>query len=565
MNNNGREVIRIYGAPGTGKTTYLINEMMKGLKEKRVKPEKIMFTTFTKSAGLEARRRVEKQLGIGRKKLKWFGNIHSLCFKKLGYKRSDVVKEEEIEELMKKKGIEYKRRGNVTGNEEELVLYIDQYSAEGNFIMYVIDQCRLRDIKISEWMKGIDKYTMDMCMKRFGVTTEDIEMIREYYEEWKEENDKVDFIDMIEYELLDEEYPDIRWLIIDEMQDTYPLIMKLYRKYMDICDVIYMAGDPYQTIYEWCGADPYMMLNIDVDSEVVLGKSYRLPELIWEKAKALIYKKYGKEKYYDLEYVKARKGQGWFKKIEDGTQVYEILRDYVKNRNGYGKRTIYVLCRTRRYVVEFCKNLLINGIPFNVIKGANQIWTDGMVRLYNVLLKIEENKKGIPHTYGIDEIKTFIRYMPGNNIIVKYGYKKKIDGTIESTRLFHDKYTIKDIEDMLFINIKEYGIVDLIEKSLLSNNQKKALKSYIANNHYRRIESIDIHVGTIHSAKGLEADTVFLCLDEPYEIRTNLLMREIELSETRVIYVGMTRAKKELYLFRNCFNYESDDVWGWID
>ena len=90
----------VLGPPGTGKTTTLLNEVDKYLKN--TDPDKIGFFSFTQKAAYEARDRAMKKFNFSEDDLPYFRTLHSLAFRRLGLKKEDVMQSKHYEDLGKK-------------------------------------------------------------------------------------------------------------------------------------------------------------------------------------------------------------------------------------------------------------------------------------------------------------------------------------------------------------------------------------------------------------------------------------------------------------------------------
>ena len=92
----------VLGPPGTGKTTTLLNKVDNYLKE--TDPDKIGYFAFTQKAAYEARDRAIKKFNLTEDDLPYFRTLHSLAFRKLGYKKDQVMQPRHYKDLGKKLG-----------------------------------------------------------------------------------------------------------------------------------------------------------------------------------------------------------------------------------------------------------------------------------------------------------------------------------------------------------------------------------------------------------------------------------------------------------------------------
>ena len=92
------KTIKIFGSPGTGKTTTLLKLLEEKISE-GFKPEKIGFVSFTRRAVREARSRVIKKFNLSEDDLEYFRTIHSLCYRTLNINSGQVFKGERVKEF----------------------------------------------------------------------------------------------------------------------------------------------------------------------------------------------------------------------------------------------------------------------------------------------------------------------------------------------------------------------------------------------------------------------------------------------------------------------------------
>ena len=126
----------VIGPPGTGKTTTLLNEVDKYLKQ--TDPNKIGYFSFTQKAAYEARDRAMDKFNYSEDDLPYFRTLHSLAFRRLGIKKENVMQRRHYEDLGKKINM------RLDYNE-----YDKQYSGlftTGSDILRIIHLARLKGI-----------------------------------------------------------------------------------------------------------------------------------------------------------------------------------------------------------------------------------------------------------------------------------------------------------------------------------------------------------------------------------------------------------------------------------
>ena len=123
----------IFGPPGTGKTTKLLDILRKEI-DSGTKPNKIAFVSFTRKAIKEATDRVEETFGLTKRDLPYFKTLHAMCYHELGLVSGEVMGRRDYQELGDLLGIDFSQYVNIEDGvppEEakgDYFLYIDQFA-----------------------------------------------------------------------------------------------------------------------------------------------------------------------------------------------------------------------------------------------------------------------------------------------------------------------------------------------------------------------------------------------------------------------------------------------------
>lgn len=249
----------VFGPPGTGKTTYLLRKLEELLKT--YAPEEIAFVSFTKKGAYEGKERAIKKFGFAENQTPYFRTLHSIAFRELGLKVSDMVD-----------------RGH----------YKDFSHATGmNFVGYYTEELKHNDdaYLFYDGMYRNNKRGSQNLLKTLDI--DKLKFVRNNYKKFKEHYHLLDFTDIIEMCVNKGVKLPVKVAIVDEAQDLTTLQWKMVMTAFRGCRELYLAGDDDQAIYEWSGADVNYFLNVEHTSFKLLDKSYRLPDNILDFSKRI--------------------------------------------------------------------------------------------------------------------------------------------------------------------------------------------------------------------------------------------------------------------------------------
>jgi superfamily I DNA/RNA helicase len=311
----------IFGAPGCGKTTYLINVLKEVLKS--YAPERIAIVSFTKKGAYELLNRALAEFDLPEDAFPYARTLHSICFRALNMSIYDMLSKNDYRDFSKAMNMNfvgYYTEEFFHNDDRFLHLY---FLKQNNYDMYI----KVRD-----------------AMQENIIT---LKHVAHNYKRYKEHAKKHDFTDMLLNTIKKDINLDIDIAIIDEAQDLTTL-------QWDTCDVlfknakrIYIAGDDDQAIYEWTGADITRFLSID-GTKTILNKSWRLRSNLLTFAKKITSK-------IDVRVDKD------FKPLEEGGNIhyYNTIKDFKFNP----EESYYCLARNnyylKRYTTELKRQTLI--------------------------------------------------------------------------------------------------------------------------------------------------------------------------------------------------------------
>ena len=591
-NTEGPSLV-IAGA-GSGKTKVLTHKIAYLMGEKNVSPFNILAITFTNKAANEMKERVEKLVGDVARDM-WIGTFHSICVRilrryidRIGFDSSFIIFDTSdqrtlIKECLKKLDIDDKMFTDRSvqfeiSNAKNEMLEPEQYQARamGDF----------RKEKIAEI------YTL--------------------YQNRLKENNAIDFDDIINFtikilmnnpDVLEYYTEKFKYVLVDEYQDTnkaqFTLVSILASRYGNIT----VVGDNDQGIYSFRGADISNILNFERDFPgtkiIKLEQNYRCTQNILNAANAVI-------KNNEVKYKKSL----WTENEEGGLPIVYSARDeydegrYIVEQIEHLKREEYykysdfaILYRMNTQSRAIEDILRREDVPYKIIGGLKFYERKEIkdiisyLRLINnpsdnIALKriINEPKRGIGKT-SLDKIQN-ISDETGISMyeIIKdaatYGLNRVYANAQEFVSVIEELRTIKDetkISELIKLTLNKTGYTKALEteNTIEAENRIANLEEFLTvavefeeqeadqnlNNFLEGItltsdidgmdeEQETVTLMTLHSAKGLEFPVVFLVGMEEGIFPGHKSMAEpkdLE-EERRLCYVGITRAKNQLFL-----------------
>jgi superfamily I DNA/RNA helicase len=499
----------IFGPPGTGKTTRLIN-IVKDELDRGTAPDKIAFMSFSKKAAEEARERAAQSLGIDDQQMIWFRTLHSFAFNVLGMNSQKVLK-----------GADYNKIGDLLGlpmqstaslKSDEGILF-SPGQALGDQYHSIIQLARVTGNSLE-----------DQFNKQWGnnrLHYQQLKLVDQVITDYKKQTDKIDFVDMIERFVVRGECPLFDVLIIDEAQDLVPLQWRMVHEVIKPnAKRVYYAGDDDQCIYSWMGVNVSDFLNAS-EHKVVLDKSYRLPRQVYDLADSMV-------KGLDVRQQKV-----WSPTDKTGSVVWH--HDILDVDITTGEWLI--LARTNNIANRIANMLKEQGFLFWRDGGAGWSVSSNVLNGIEVWLQLCKNQFVSPKDLKI------LQKLLHPSMITKSGRRKLTNLDPEAV------YNLTDLQKLCGVTATvETPWYDALK---VSENERIYITSV-----RRRGESIlsgkpRIRISTIHKAKGGEADNVLLSLESSPVIKRLGDSQE----EIRTFYVGMTRARKSLHIVDSFSNY----------
>jgi len=597
LNKNQKEAIidlegpcLIVAGAGSGKTRVLTSRVVHIIKEKKAWPNQILCVTFTNKAAREMQNRIANFLKEKQTSIPWLGTFHSVSAKLLR-RHAEAV------------GLN--SRFTIIDQEDQLRLIKNICKAENIDIKKIAPQLILAII--NQWKnKGL--LPKDVVVKK-GLPLENaILKVYKFYQERLKILNSCDFGDLILHcvtmfennsDILELYLKNFKYILVDEYQDSNHIQSKwlnlLAKKNNNICCV----GDDDQSIYSWRGAEIKNFLNFNKTYKntkiIKLEQNYRSTQNILSAASGLIAKnndRLGKKLWTDGKDGELIKLTCYKNGREEATGISDIIEQKLKKK--YSLNSISILVRAIFQTREFEERFLKIGMGYRVI-GGTKFYERAEIKDSVAFLRIVNQKNddlaferiiNVPkRAVGDSTIKQLYDWARKNKKSLedsavellqlnKIKPKTKL-GLVKILNLFNKwRLDLKEKKhyELMEIILDESGYSKMLKdkKDLENEGRLENLKELIRgmhdfNNlqgfleHVALATSIDqdwdgkkVNLMTIHAAKGLEFDAVFLPgweeglfpHQKSLEEKGDLALEE----ERRLAYVGLTRAKKESFI-----------------
>ncbi len=597
LNKNQKEAVielegpcLIVAGAGSGKTRVLTSRVAHIIKTKKAWPNQILCVTFTNKAAREMQNRITDLLKEKQSSIPWLGTFHSVCAKIL---------------RRHAEAIGLNSHFTIIDQEDQLRLIKNICKAE-NIDIKKIAPVFILSI-INQW-KNKGQLPKNINIKRGVPLERNILTIYKNYQERLKILNSCDFGDLILHCVtMFENNPDIlelysknfKYILVDEYQDSNYIQDKwlnlLVKKNNNICCV----GDDDQSIYSWRGAEIANFLNFNKtykDTKIIkLEQNYRSTQNILSAASGLIANnddRLGKKLWTDGEDGDPVKLTCYKNGKEEAIGISDIIEQKLKKK--YSLNNISILVRAIFQTREFEERFLKIGMGYRVI-GGTKFYERAEIKDSIAFLRIVNQKND---DLAFERIINVPRRSIGDNTIkqlhiwTRKNKKSLEDSAIELLQLNKIKPKTKlglvkilglfqkwrsDLKEkkhyeLMEIILDESGYSKMLKdkKDLESEGRLENLKELIRGMHdFDNLQSFLEHVAlassidqnwegekinlmTMHAAKGLEFDVVFLPgweeglfpHQKSLEEKGDLALEE----ERRLAYVGLTRAKKRSFI-----------------
>ena len=575
----------VLAGPGSGKTRVITYRIANMVVNKDIKPTSILAISFTKASSMEMKNRALALSNDFRMNKVTYGTFHSVFFRILRYFENYNI-ESILDEKTKRIGLKNILKGlNIENadDDETIGQVINEISYVKNELM---DK---RDFK-SEVL------TNDEFIKVYN-----------YYEEYKEQINKIDFDDMLikTYELLknnksalDRVRSAYRYILVDEFQDINKVQFEALKLIANPNNNIFVVGDEDQSIYGFRGSRPDFLLEFEEyflnTNKVLLDINYRSKGEIIDIANRLIEKN---ENRYE-KVIKCGQGNGAnvnYISPEDSEEEAVYIAKDIKDKiqEDYTEYTDFaVIYRTNIQSRALVDVFMDMRIPFVVKDSIVTIYDHWAAQDILSYLKIgvnpNSNKDWIriinkPFRYISKDNLNLIKDEPDfiNALINKCDLHPKQVKTINDldidisyvkglnpknaisyirTTLDYDRYILDYCTNR---KIKINGLIEILNELESSATNFKTIQEYL--DHIERVKSeiVDnknnketdgVIFTTMHSAKGLEFKNVYIIganegtipHEKSYEIDDEEKKNDQIEEERRLMYVAITRAEENI-------------------
>jgi DNA helicase-2/ATP-dependent DNA helicase PcrA len=582
----------VLAGAGSGKTRVLTTRIAYLIGEKNIAPYHILALTFTNKAAREMRDRIEKLVQTDASSI-WIHTFHGFCarvlsmeIEVLGYSKRFVIYDEDDQQAL---------IGRIIKD-----LNLNDKVFSKRMLAGLFSDAKNHSLHPAEYLR--QGYQPQQVMEAFA-----------QYEKRLKEANALDFDDLLLKTIqLFEQHPDVlqkyrghfKYILVDEYQDTnmaqYHIVKLLAAEHRNLC----VVGDDDQSIYGWRGADIRNILEFEKDfpgAHVVrLEQNYRSTAPILNAANRVIAHNAGRKRktlwtdQSEGQPITVYEARG---EREEAVYIAERILNGRRMGQRYDKYAILYRTHSQSRILEMI--LQSYAIPYKVYGGIS-FFSRSEVKDIIAYLRLICN--------GADDVAfTRVANVPRRNIGAASLEELRTEAVQRDLPLFSvvlDPQTLSlrtRAKFALFTDIIEefyqlYGTIPLQQlteqllkrigyEAYLKEDKKQNFESRLENiqellgyigefeaqfddpdgdvlqsflntvSLFMNADNVDeengcVNLMTLHSAKGLEFDTVFLCGMEEgifpsQQSRTDPDRLE---EERRLCYVGITRAREKLYM-----------------
>ena len=613
LNKSQKEAVLYISGPllivagaGSGKTKVLTSRIAHILKENKAFSNQILSVTFTNKAAREMNNRVSKILNNKEVGLPWLGTFHSICAKIL---------------RRHAKAANLNQNFTIIDQDDQLRLIKSICNAENidikkispNFIISLINK----------W-KNFGWYPDEVVLKKNENLEKNLLKIYKIYQDKLINLNTCDFGDLILHCVsIFEKNPGInemysknfKYILVDEYQDTNFIQSKWLNLLTKTHDNICCVGDDDQSIYSWRGAEIKNFLEFDKvykNTKIIrLEENYRSTQNILNVASELISKnenRLGKELISNQNQGELVNLNCYKNGKDEAISVSKIIEDQVSKKHRLNN--VAILVRAIYQTREFEERFLKIGLPYRIIGGVKFYERAEIKDCIAYLRIVYQNKDDLAferivnvpkRSIGDTSFKIISENAKKNSLSLENSSKNLIElnkikpktktglsNFLNLLKKWRNDHFNKKIDHVKLLQIildeSGYSLLLKNKKDLENENRLENIKELLnAMKEFDNLESFLEHVSlatsidndwdgekvnlmTMHASKGLEFDTVFLPGWEeglfPHQKSIDEKGQKGLEEERRLAYVGITRAKHDVYISFSLNRFYQGD---WID
>lgn len=586
--------IQVIAGAGSGKTRVLTTRVAY-LIYSGIEPSEILALTFTNKAANEMRERIAGILNHSIAARIWAGTFHSIFARilrveaeEIGYNRDFTIYDQEdslalIRQIMKD--------NNVTLNEMSPQSIQHTISRAKNEMVNALDYARVAQTTFEKKIAQLYLNYQDELFRNKAMDFDDLLL-----------NTLELFIS--NKHILEKYQNKFRYILVDEFQDTnrpqYRIVWNLVKAHSNI----FVVGDDAQSIYRWRGAEIRNILNFTKDfpsaKQIRLEQNYRSTTTILDAAHSVIENNKNqiqKKLWTNNEFGEKIKVISAENDIEEGSLIAHQIKKIINGNFEYGD--IAILYRTNAQSLLLERSLRTYDIPYKIFGGLSFYQrkeikdVTAYLRLLlnpydniSLLRVINEPPRGIGKTtleHTINNAKNkkislFDSFTKADEIPeLQARAKASLKNFVQFVNEYKEQLEVKPLEELVVDYLESTGLFEMYRQidssemterwsniSQLINdiilfareNPNQGLSDYLqqisllTDFDTKQFDGAMVSLMTLHTAKGLEFPVVFITGLEKglFPIIRGQNNTEEEEEERRLFYVGMTRAKKRLFL-----------------
>lgn len=530
-----KQIAKLIGGAGTGKTGELLRVLTSAKASLGGDPFCLGFASYTKAARLEAADRAADAWGVPANLLTkegWFKTVHATCYRQLDIQSGQIIDKDKESQLWLANALQVDIR--IIMDEDTGFSRYDGKSAAATALR-AWDLSRSRVEPLRDTLRRLSAAGE-------AITWAEARQYIERYEEAKRLHDRCDYNDLlarfagIEFNVegfcdVDPEGvppPGVRTWIFDEAQDASALVDRCCRRLAEAPDVqwVYLAGDPFQSIFGFSGSSSDHFMAWKADKERVMERSWRCPRQILDLGERCLRRMM--KGYWNREIAPAD---------HDG-EVLSLSGAAAACAKLDPTRPTLVIARCKYTLDSYKDALFKRRLPYAMVNDSDDTQ---ILRAYRAYWDLEHGEP-----VAGEDLAHAIKNTPARSLDGPYLTRgAKASWGREDTVKAWDMVRPDDLEAIGMTSALVGAIKSGRWAELLNRGEK--WRSAALQHGPELATRPQIRLGTIHSTKGMEADDVVLSTQIPARVANGAAFDPaVHDEECRIEYVGVTRARRRL-------------------